>query len=111
MTAFGKDSTKTPRDLIQLILEDDPGTRGRSIDYHVKAQVNAGRAALFASGTTLYHVLCDLAFRPEYIEPLRQEALGFSHKPLDRVNVAKLMKLDSFIHECQRWSQLTLRKQ
>lgn len=63
--------------------------------------------------TDIYHTYCipqalsaillDLADRPEYIEPLREEAeSAFSKDGFTKASLAKLHKLESFMMESQR---------
>lgn len=97
-----------PPDLLQLVIEGAPDGKGRDINYQVEAQIGTGRAALFTTAATVYHLLYDLCIRPEYVEPLRQEALEVGEVMMTRSNVAKLVKLDSFIREAQRFNKLML---
>lgn len=101
-------SFKPPPDLIQLVIDGTKNGEGRTLDYQVNAQIGTGRAALFTTGVTVFHLLYDLCIHPEYVEPLRQEVLELGNVPMNRVNVAKLTKMDSFIRECQRWSKFML---
>ncbi|PLB36094.1 cytochrome P450 [Aspergillus candidus] len=103
-----KPDFKTPPDLIQLVIDGSPDGKGRNLDYQVSAQVGTGRAALFTTATTVFHILYDLCIRPEYIEPLRKEALDVGEVSMTRANVAKLVKLDSFIREAQRFNKFML---
>jgi hypothetical protein len=101
-------SFEAPPDLIQLVINGAKNGEGRSLEYQVNAQIGTGRAALFTTGVTVFHLIYDLCIHPEYIEPLRQEVLELGNVPMNRVNVAKLVKMDSFIRECQRWSKFML---
>jgi cytochrome P450 len=102
-----KPGFKSPPDLIQLVIDGTKG-KGTDLDYQVNAQIGTGRAALFTTGVTVTHLLYDLVMHPEYIEPLREEALSLGPVSMNRVNVAKLEKMDSFIRECQRWNKFML---
>ena len=96
-------------DLMQFVLDATKNTgEGRSLDYQVNAIIGTGRAGLFTTGLTVYHLVYDLAVHPEYIAPLRQEMLELGDVPFTRANINKLSKLDSFIRESQRWSKLML---
>ncbi len=97
---------KAPPDLTQLIIDGIYDSRGRSVDYHIDAQISTGRAGLFTTGTTCFYVLYNLAKRLEYLEPLRQELISLNEVSMDRSSATKLLKLDSFIRECQRWNHL-----
>lgn len=101
---------KPPPDLIQLVIDGSPDGKGHTLDYQVNAQVGTGRAALFTTAVTVFHILYDLCVRPEYIAPLREEALDVGEVSMTRPNVAKLVKLDSFIREAQRFNKFMLGK-
>ncbi|KAK4867923.1 hypothetical protein LT330_007582 [Penicillium expansum] len=92
-----------PDDLIQLVMDTIKGDKGKDVDFQITAQVGTSRAALFTTASTVTHLMYDLTSRPEYIEPLREEVLALGDVPMNRVNVAKLRKMDSFIRECQRF--------
>lgn len=65
------------------------------IDWHWPAKVST-------------HVLFDLAARPEYIEPMRKEAQNvIESEGWSKTAIAKLYKIDSFIHESIRYSSLS----
>lgn len=100
---------EAPSDLMQFVINATKKTgEGRSLDYQVNAIIGTGRAALFTAGITIYHLIYDLSTHPEYIEPLRQELKELGDVPMTRANVSKLVKLDSFIRESQRWSKFML---
>ena len=87
----------TPRPYAILLLDATEKTgEGRSLDYQVNAIIGTGRAALFTTGITIFHLIYDLATHSEYIEPIRQELKELGDVPMNRANVAKLIKLDSF---------------
>lgn len=51
--------------------------------------------------------LYDLASRPEYIEPIREEIESIiSEEGWSKPSVMKMRKLESFMKESQRYSQL-----
>lgn len=94
---------------MQFVIDATKKTgEGRSIKYQLNAIIGTGRAALFTTGITIYHLIYDLATHPEYIEPLRQELRELGDVPMTRANVGKLIKMDSFIRESQRWSKFML---
>ena len=94
---------------MQIVLNDDDFECRRSLDYHVRVQTDVGRAALFTTGTTCFEVLYQLSKRPGYIEPIREEIMQTAEDSMDRINATNLVKLDSFIRECQRWCPLVQR--
>ncbi|KAF7513037.1 hypothetical protein GJ744_011303 [Endocarpon pusillum] len=100
---------KPPVDLMQVVIDNGKKNgEGRDVDYQLNAIIGTGRAALFTASMTTFQTLYDLASRPEYIEPLRQEAAELGDAPLNRSNVGKLTKLDSFLRESQRWNMFML---
>lgn len=100
---------KPKPDLMQFVLDATARTgEGRSLEYQVNAIIGTGRAALFTTSTTIFFLSYDLAIRPEYFEPLREEILNLGDVPYTRANVNKLTKLDSFMRECQRFSKFML---
>ncbi|KAM7199181.1 cytochrome P450 [Rhypophila sp. PSN 637] len=99
---------KPPDDLIQLVMDTIKGNQGKDVDFQITAQVGTSRAALFTTASTVTHLMYDLASRPEYIQPLREEVLALGDVPMNRLNVAKLKKMDSFVRECQRFALFML---
>lgn len=91
-------------------METVKDNRGKDVDFQITAQVGTSRAALFTTASTVTHLMYDLSSRPEYIEPLREEVLALGDIPMNRANVMKLRKMDSFIRECQRFSLFMLGK-
>ena len=97
--------------MIQIVLDSTKDTgEGRSLTYQLNTIINTGRAALFTTGLIIYQLAYDLTVHLEYIAPLRQKILDLDNIPFTRVNVNKLLKLDSFIRESQRWSSSILGK-
>ena len=90
------------------MIDGAPNGKGRTLEYQVDAQIGTGRAALFTTAVTVFHIIYDICVRPEHLEPLRQEALEIGEVLMTRQNVAKLAKLDSFIREAQRFNKFML---
>lgn len=107
---MAKADFKAPSDLVQLIVDNVRGDRSRSLDYHIQVQTVMGSAALHTTGATCLHVLYHLAKHPEYIDPIRGELEALSEFATNRSIANKLLKLDSFIRECQRWSSVVQSK-
>ena len=103
---MAKADFKAPSDLVQLIIDNIRSDRRRSLDYHIEVQIATGSAALHTTGATCLHVLYHLAKHPEYIDPIRGELEALSDFATNRSIANKLVKLDSFIRECQRWSSV-----
>lgn len=103
-----------PNDLIQWLMdnaakEENPTSFARLAEL----QLLASFAAIHTTALTCTHVLFDLAARPEYIEPLRQELdavearFGTLH---EKRALSQLSKMDSFMKESQRLNPPGLRK-
>ena len=55
------------------------------------------------------HVIFDLAARPEYIQPLRDEVEQIiAVDGWTKAAMAKMWKLDSFLKECVRFNNISL---
>ena len=101
------------------------GEEGRMVSWllgryarNTRAQVDPNRlvrdhltlsfAAIHVASIALTHVLHDLAFRPEYMQPLRDELSAELAKATDgklsSKGLANLVKMDSFIKESLRLS-------
>ncbi|KAF2106366.1 cytochrome P450 [Lophiotrema nucula] len=80
------------------------------MSYHRIAvdQLMISFSSIHTSTVTLLQALFDLAARPEYMEPLREEIREHSGDGrLDKYSVVKLKKLDSFMKESQRLNPQT----
>lgn len=78
--------------------------------YHRVAldQLMISFSSIHTSTVTLLQAIFDLAARPEYAQPLRDEIIAHSvNGKLDKYGVANLKKLDSFIKESQRLNPQT----
>jgi cytochrome P450 len=74
-------------------------------------QLLATFASIYNLSNALSYLLFDLASYPEYIEPLRNELQEVLRgEKINKENIQKLKKLDSFIRESQRLSPPSLGK-
>jgi cytochrome P450 len=75
-------------------------------------QLLAAFASIYNLSNALSYLLFDLASYPEYVEPLRAELREVlkDKEVIDKENIQKLWKLDSFIRESQRLSPPSLGK-
>ncbi|KAL4767273.1 cytochrome P450 [Aspergillus nidulans var. acristatus] len=95
-----------PNDMIQWLMDNNarekkPRSFGQLAELHLLVCF----AALHTSTLAITHMIFDLAARPEYVAPLRDEAAlalkqygSWSSKPA----LSSLFKLDSFMKESQR---------
>lgn len=98
-----------PNDIITWVL-DLTKDRQRSIRVLVNAFLIVIFAALHTTSMSFTNVLFELATRPEYVQPLRDEieAVIQEEGGWSKDSVRKLCKMDSFIKECLRVSNLGL---
>jgi cytochrome P450 len=74
-------------------------------------QLLATFASIYNLSNALTYLLFDLASYPEHIEPLRAELQEVLHgESINKENIQRLKKLDSFIRESQRLSPPSLGK-
>ena len=75
-------------------------------------QLGISMAAIHTTSMTTTHAVFDLAARPEYIQPLRDEIAAVkateSTPYLSKTSMPRLKKLDSFLKESQRMNPLSL---
>ncbi|PGG99976.1 hypothetical protein AJ79_08338 [Helicocarpus griseus UAMH5409] len=97
-----------PNDMIQWIM--DQGSiekKPPSFKKQAEMQLLIGLAGIHTTTLTCTQALFDLAARPEYIGPLREEArqvMAEAGGKLEKKDISRLIKLDSFIKESQRMS-------
>lgn len=97
---------KKPNDMIQWIMDGASSERfPPSFGKQAELQLLIGLAGIHTTTLTCTHVLFDLAARPEYIAPLRhevREVMAATGGSLEKKDLVKLVKLDSFLKESQR---------
>ncbi|KAI5840172.1 cytochrome P450 [Morchella snyderi] len=82
-----------------------PGWRNVNdlVDFHLALSLSV----IYIPTNTLIGMIYDLAARPEYIEPLREEIIQVITEDggqLKKSTLAKMMKLDSFMKESHRFN-------
>lgn len=100
-----------PEDFLQHLMDggvdiqDDVDTTAQRL---MVTYLGSGPSTIIA----VAQVLFDLCAHPEYVEPLRQEAIEVLRKSggYSRQALANMKKMDSFMRESQRLSPPTLRK-
>ncbi|KAE8329207.1 cytochrome P450 [Aspergillus sergii] len=74
-----------------------------------RSVVSAVFGAIHTTTQVLVHCLMDLAIRPEYVQPLREEVetiLNRDNHQWTKEGLEWMEKLDSFVKECQRFNPL-----
>jgi len=106
-----KDKYKPPIDLLQMLWDAAHGP-DKTPDFMAYTALAISFAAVRTSSSVPTHILYDLCARREYIAPLREEIEnvlaeegGCTKQALNR-----LIKLDSFMKESQRFNPITFRK-
>ncbi|KAJ3571229.1 hypothetical protein NP233_g3894 [Leucocoprinus birnbaumii] len=102
-----EEKAEMPDDLVTWLVEEAEGEDAKVENLGMRI-LFINFAAIHTTSMIMSHVLFDLAARPEYIEPLRQEAYQITESEgWSKSAIAKLYKLDSFIHEAVRYSSLS----
>ncbi|KAJ7644780.1 cytochrome P450 [Roridomyces roridus] len=105
---LGRDYEGRPNDVISWLLDIAEGEE-RAVPALVLRILITNMAAIHTSSMTVSQTLFDLAFHPEYLQPLREEvetvlnAEGWSKAALNN-----MVKLDSFMRESQRMRPLNI---
>ncbi|KAI1329439.1 cytochrome P450 [Xylariaceae sp. FL0255] len=103
----GNSGSSEPRnDMIEWMQQRAKKLGDRSFDNKELAnlQMLTATAAIHTTRLAIIHALYDLAARPEYIEPLREEIEGTKDGDgiLKKQHLTQMRKLDSFMKESQR---------
>jgi cytochrome P450 len=101
------DEYKKPNDMLEWVRTRAIKNNDNSVDYREQAKIQllTATAAIHTTRLATLHVLFDLAARPEYIDPLREElreVLAETNGVLTKQTLTHLKKLDSFMKESQR---------
>lgn len=101
------DEYKKPNDMLEWVRARATKNNDKSVDYREQANIQllTATAAIHTTRLATLHVLFDLAARPEYIDPLREElreVLAETNGVLTKQTLTHLKKLDSFMKESQR---------
>jgi cytochrome P450 len=104
-----KPGYQKPQDTIQWMQDRSQHKKYFNWYEQCDVQLKLGLAAIHTTGTTLTHIIFDLAARPEYMEPLREEVrrvLGEEKGSLTKGSLSELRLMDSFVKESQRLSPI-----
>lgn len=98
-----------PVDFLQWMLESAQGEETKE-EFIASIQLKLSFAAIHTSAAAPTQLLYDLCARPEYIGPLRQEIeeVLAEHGVMNKQALLKLVKMDSFMKESQRFNPLLL---
>lgn len=97
---------KKPNDMIQWLMDNNVKEKHpRSFAELAKLHLLVCFSALHTSTLAMTHFLYDLAARPEYVEPLREEQYAIqkaSNGIPSKFDYSKMIRMDSFMKESQR---------
>ncbi|RDX42959.1 cytochrome P450 [Lentinus brumalis] len=108
MEQNGDDWDDKPNDMLQWIF--DEAIRRENPDWGVAERVLlVNFAAIHTSSTSFTHSIFDLAARPEYQQPLRDEIESVvADEGWTKAAMGKMWKLDSFLRESQRYNGISM---
>ncbi|KAH6904404.1 cytochrome P450 [Coprinopsis sp. MPI-PUGE-AT-0042] len=99
----GKKYEGRPNDLISWLLDTAPA-KLRTLHDFVFRVILINFASIHTTTSTLSNILFDLAPRPEYIEPLREEVEEIINEHgWTKEAMGRMRKLDSFMRESSRY--------
>ncbi|KIL65470.1 hypothetical protein M378DRAFT_24043 [Amanita muscaria Koide BX008] len=105
---YGKDWSEMPNDMVSWAL-DVTMDRPRNTNAFVRIILGTIFGASHTTTMSFTSVLYELATRPEYIQPLRDEVEAvMKEEGWSQGSVRRLWKVDSFIKECLRVSTVNI---
>lgn len=98
-----------PQDFLQWMLDSAKGEETQK-EFIAFIQLKLSFAAIHTTAAAPTQLLYDLCAMPEYIRPLRQEAeeVLAEFRTWNKQALLKLVKMDSFMKESQRFNPLLL---
>ncbi|KIL66539.1 hypothetical protein M378DRAFT_160521 [Amanita muscaria Koide BX008] len=108
---LGKDRPERPNDAISWLIEYSNSEQSETerIRNLVIRMLQINFAAIHTTTMSFTHVLYDLAARPEYVQPMRDEVEAMIREEgWSKTAIGKMKKLDSFIKESLRFSGFLL---
>ncbi|KIL63125.1 hypothetical protein M378DRAFT_164814 [Amanita muscaria Koide BX008] len=104
----GKDWPERPNDIMSWLI-DVTKDRQRNMRDLVNAVLLTNFASIHTTTMSFTYIMYELATRPEYAEPLRDEIEAvIKEDGWSKDSVSKLWKMDGFIKECLRLSNFNL---
>ncbi|KAI5119872.1 hypothetical protein M0805_008543 [Coniferiporia weirii] len=103
----GKDWPGKPNDMLSWLVDEAEGKQ-RTVEALTQLILALNFASVHTT-STFTHALFHLAARPEYIEPLREEAERvIETEGWTKAAMGKMRKIDSFLKESQRYSGIQM---
>lgn len=109
--AAGDDDYEKPNDLLQWMMDAANEDDGQPHKL-AHRQLLLSLASIHTTTMSAAHSLYDMCYRPEYFDPLREEAVEILREDegWKKTTLNKMRKLDSFLKESQRVNPPSLRK-
>ncbi|KAF8503961.1 cytochrome P450, partial [Gautieria morchelliformis] len=99
---YGSDYPDKPVDMISWLLDEAQG-KERTPENLTRRLLSLNFAAIHTSSISFTGALFNLASRPEYIQPIREEVEAVvAEEGWTKVAMSRMRKLDSFLKESQR---------
>ncbi|GJJ12586.1 hypothetical protein Clacol_006829 [Clathrus columnatus] len=99
---YGRDYPEKENDMLSFFMDDAEGSEREEGRLTLRLLM-VNFASIHTSSMTLTGILQDLADRPEYVGPLREEIESvISERGWSKASLSYMYKLDSFIMESQR---------
>ncbi|KAI1380479.1 cytochrome p450 monooxygenase [Hypoxylon crocopeplum] len=94
---------KPPADMTQWLMQHAKGNP-QDLNYHARQHIVLNIAAIHTTSGQLTNTLYELAKRPEYVEPLRDEIEKYTgpEGQFTKQSLYQMKKMDSFLREVQR---------
>lgn len=104
---YGNDWAGKPDDMLSWMIDEAQGEDAKVENIAMRV-LFVSFAAMHNTALVTSSFLLDLAARPEYIEPLRQEAQDITESEgWSKSAVARMYRIDSFIKESGRFTSLS----
>ena len=106
------DPESKPADFLQWMVDNAKGEEAEK-EFIASIQLKLSFAAIHTSAAAPTQILYDLCARPKYIQPLREEierVMAEEGNVMSKQSLRKLVKMDSFMKESQRFNPLLLSK-
>lgn len=105
----GRDWPGKPNDLLSWLLDGHPRPEERTIHDLAVRTLLVTFASIHTTSQAFTHALYDLATKPEYIQPMREEIEALiENQGWTKNTVTKMYKVDSFLRESQRFDGMAV---
>lgn len=107
-----EDKNTAPPNMCLWNLKNSTTDQRKNLDIQAQMQLSVSMASIHTTSMTVTNAIFDLAARPEYIQPLREEIKQVKASEttpyFSKSSMPRLKQLDSFIKESHRISPISL---